>query len=245
MTARRKRSPEVANQDELTLIKGIGEARQQWLRDRLNVVSFQALAALSVEEIEAQLKEDNQIVSRAAIESWIAQAARLAGSSAPRHPAMSRESGWKPVASFVVEFQEHEVEGERRTRVHHVEADKNRMWSGIEHEELCAWMVQQLGGQADQIPEADVEPLAVAESSSVVEVSEVMSSQSIPVGFSEKLQHVLAKAERMRLLALPTITTGAAYQSAQTSSHEHPGGDMSQRLRAVLAKADKLSSLTT
>ena len=42
--------------DDLTVIKGIGEATQRWLREELKVFRLKDLAALSVDEIEAALR---------------------------------------------------------------------------------------------------------------------------------------------------------------------------------------------
>ena len=62
--------------DDLTMIKGIGPARQRWLKESLDVRTFGDLAALSADEIESRLKADRQIASRETIEAWIAQADR-------------------------------------------------------------------------------------------------------------------------------------------------------------------------
>lgn len=237
MTTRRKRNTQQRNQDDLTRINGIGKARQQWLRDKLNVNSLKELAALAPEEIETKLKADNQIVSRPTIESWIVQAAQWA--DIPTR-ITAKDEGWKPIASFVVEFQEYD-EGasvEQRTRVHHVEADKNRMWSGIEYTELCEWMVQQLGGQLRQPAEQNMDSMIEANPQPFVEVGRAASSLS--GAFSEKLQLALAKAERIRLAAMPILATEADFGS--TGSNERPAKELSQQLRAALAKADKLSS---
>lgn len=242
MTTRRNRNTEHGNQDDLTRIKGIGKTRQQWLREKLNVSSLQDLAALSPDKIEAKLKADGQIVSRTTIELWVVQAAQLAGATTP---VMSKDAGWKPIASFVVEFQENEVGSvvpERRTKAHHVEADKNQMWSGIEHEELCAWMVQRLSEVVTPLTEQSVDSTIAIESQPAVETAQAAPSRNAP--FSEKLQQVLAKAERMGLAAMPSIATGSAFQSSRmTYSNELPGRERSQQLRAVLAKADRLSQL--
>ncbi len=127
--------------DDLTVIKGIGPARQKWLRESLDVITFADLAARSVAEIEARLKADNQIASQSTIETWIAQArehaeaARAAetveavtgeqenypaagandsaeGNDGGPAPAKKRKDGWTPFASFVVEFQERGVAGQ-------------------------------------------------------------------------------------------------------------------------------------
>jgi hypothetical protein len=139
--------------DDLTVITGIGPARQQWLRESLNVHTYQDLVALSTAQIEAQLKADGQIASRNAIEGWLHQAQEYAASTRTSSPA--REDGWKPVASFVVEFQTREVEGradELRTAVHHMEEDTGTYWPGIESRKLSQWMLDQIREKAGLEP---------------------------------------------------------------------------------------------
>lgn len=70
-------------QDDLTKIKGIGSVRQQWLRDSFGVLTYRELADLAPEDIESQLKKDNQIASRETIEAWIEEAQRLTAKSKP------------------------------------------------------------------------------------------------------------------------------------------------------------------
>lgn len=119
--------------DDLTEIKGIGQAREKWLSETFGISSFTELAALTVDEIETALKASGKVSSRLEIESWIAQAQTLAVTNAAAQPAEAeREEGesiagsrstqfiarqetlnpaplargaWQPVASFVVEFQ--------------------------------------------------------------------------------------------------------------------------------------------
>ena len=42
--------------DDLTAIMGIGQARQIWFRETLNVQTYRDLAALSIDEIDSRLK---------------------------------------------------------------------------------------------------------------------------------------------------------------------------------------------
>jgi len=157
--------------DDLTAISGIGPARQRWLRESFHVHTYQDLAALSVEEIEARLKADGHIPSRGAIETWLVQAQDLAAKAGQlsmpelqsvdkntvgEANSLAREDGWKPFASFVVEFQTREAEGqakERRTAVHHMEEDTGTYWPGIESKSLCQWMLEQIRGETGLEPE--------------------------------------------------------------------------------------------
>jgi hypothetical protein len=155
--------------DDLTTIKGIGPARQKWLRQSLDVRTFQDLAALSGDEIESQLKAEGRTVLRDEIEEWIAQAqdhvARHLRSDGVVESAIeagveghspAEESAWKPFASFVVEFQARRVASgaeEQRTAVHYVEADRTEVWPGVTGERLWQWMLDQVGEKLYSEPE--------------------------------------------------------------------------------------------
>jgi hypothetical protein len=176
--------------DDLRKVKGIGQAREQWLRDTFNVRTFHDLAALSPDEVELRLKAEGQIVSRHTIEKWISEARRL--DSEAERPALptgekkkpTAREGWKPFASFVVEFQERETETgtSRQTVVHHMEADKSKTWHGIEYRDISDWIAEQLGKEA-------AEPAASPAVAQGFPGPEMM--------FSERLQEVLVKAERL------------------------------------------------
>lgn len=155
--------------DDMTMIRGIGAARQRWLKESLNVRTYQDLAVLSADEIESQLRADGFIPSRKAIEDWLSQARELAARGEANSPP--REDGWKPFASFVVEFQTRDGEGQpvdRRTAVHHMEKDAGTYWAGIQNATLCQWMLDQIRSEAGldreeyEAPEAqpDEEPTA-------------------------------------------------------------------------------------
>ncbi|HEY9834281.1 MAG TPA: hypothetical protein V6D26_27260 [Stenomitos sp.] len=64
--------------DDLTRIKGIGITKQKWLRELLNIHTFQDLAKLSVDEVESRLKKQGHTVSKSEIQGWIAQSQALA-----------------------------------------------------------------------------------------------------------------------------------------------------------------------
>lgn len=151
--------------DDLTIIKGIGPTRQEWLRTSFHIRTYGDLAALSPDEIEAQLKAAGRIAARRAIEAWIAQAQLLAAPVSPGLPhaqaasrpeaataanVPSERNQWDAVASYVVEFQTRLGETlekktqEYRTAVHHMEADVGKAWPGIKTDELCAWMLDQV-----------------------------------------------------------------------------------------------------
>jgi len=155
---------------DLTLIKGIGPARQQWLREAFNVRAFQDLAALTLDEIQAKLRASGQIASRQHIDQWIAQAKQLmitraepsvwlaveAKNNAAIHPPPGNAT-WKPFASFVVEFQTRPLAGQGaqlRTKVHHIEEDTCAHWPGIENQQLVQWMLAQVMESMTHLPPA-------------------------------------------------------------------------------------------
>lgn len=214
--------------DDLTVIKGIGPARQRWFNETLGVRTFQDLAELSANQIESRLKADNQIASRETIEAWIAEARDRAAAAKPTEqpnagpgrieaemPANDeveesdddiagqsaiRKDGWKPLASFVIEFQERPGEDqaiEYRTSVHHMEADTSKEWPGIERDLHCQWMLDQIGDRIGKEPdseerplqEATAERLTVATSPVEVRIAQVHAYQppqaDTPVGSGE------------------------------------------------------------
>jgi len=218
--------------DELTAIKGIGASRQKWLQKTFNVQTYRDLADLSAEEIESRLKAEGKIVSRAEIETWIAQAKHLATSTV-------KDDGWQPIASFVVEFQEHETETgivEQRTRVHHVESDHTQLWAGIEQQALCRWMAEQLGDKAP--PPSLQKPLPVIEEARIEQAAKMEALTVLPTvppfveppDSDSRLEAVLAKVQKL---------TG---QSAPPAPPPPLPVESHRSLQDVLAKVQKLTA---
>ncbi|NDJ77616.1 MAG: hypothetical protein GYB65_15300 [Chloroflexi bacterium] len=200
--------PNDPRHDDLTAIKGIGQARQEWLRQALDIHTYQDLAALAPEALEAQLKDSGKVVSRSDIEMWIEQAQHLAAAQ-PAEDSVPTED-WKPFASFVIEFQRRETaQGiDRRTRVHYMEADHDMTWPEIAPSEPYQWIMDQLGVEAPpshMISESteyeEQEPAAP----SPVEIPEPVLPPAQPPRpseaphplFSAEMREVLAKAERV------------------------------------------------
>jgi hypothetical protein len=163
------------------LLKGIGPARQRWLRETLNVRTYRDLADLSIDELESRLKDVGQIPSRSDIARWIAQAQELAAAAelAPESelgPVKPEDSGegarpagmeaeWMPFASFVVEFQSRNVEGrvaEHRTTAHHMETHADADWPGLESVKLSQWMLEQIRDKVLSTEEELFEPIPPA-----------------------------------------------------------------------------------
>jgi hypothetical protein len=142
---------------ELHEISGIGPARARWLEESLNVRTLQDLAALSPQEVERRLKRaGGNKPPRSTIEAWVAEAQKHLAEedsepSVPGRPKSRRKETWKPVASFVVEFQSRagseasEPPAARwRTAAHHVEEDQDEAWPGWDFGALGRWMADQL-----------------------------------------------------------------------------------------------------
>ena len=143
--------------DDLTRIKGISKVRQEWFAESLQVVTFQELANLLPEEVQQTFKQQGKGVSLRSIESWIAQAQEFAAEATEPAPTQAlvnvktspplmisnRKEGWKPFASFVIEFQKSEA-GAYQTMAHFMEKDLGKRWSGIEAMQVCTWMQDRL-----------------------------------------------------------------------------------------------------
>ena len=184
--------------DDLTIVKGIGEKRQQWLQEALGIFTYQGLANLSVNEIESQLKADGHVASRNVIEGWIEQARELTSlvdanpqkSSGdvvetvdPKADLSKGKRSWSPFASFVVEFQTRLVAGleEQRTTVHYMEEDTNAVWPGVEQEQLCRWMKGQAGEKVR--PKSNEDNIDIPED--VGDVSELGEKKPVRVEIKE------------------------------------------------------------
>lgn len=144
--------------DDLTVINGIGPARQEWLINKFGIRSFSDLAAISPDKILAGLKEDGLFASRGEVEKWVAKAAAFAEAE-PRCPP----GDWAPFASFVVEFQARPGKDgaeEYCTTVQHMESEIEQKWQGIETGELCRWMQERV---VPQVVEVKPLPQAAAE----------------------------------------------------------------------------------
>jgi hypothetical protein len=149
----------MGNSEELSEVPGIGSARARWLEATFGVRTLQDLANLAPQDIERKLKAESRMpVSRKMIESWIAEAQKRAAqeehepAAAVSRKGTNDEPAWKPVASFVTEFQAEIDEGfgrRWRTTVHYLEKDENETWAGIEGARLCDWMIQQLRRAVD------------------------------------------------------------------------------------------------
>lgn len=190
--------------DILSAIKGIGEATERSLNESLGVRTYEDLAACSIDDIEAGLKSSGRNTSRNQIEEWLAQARELAGipTRLPRRgerPGREQESaerqsefgevGWKPIATFVVEFQSR-TDGngveEQRTMCQQHETAKEETWPGIDCQRTCEWMLAQIEEHptplSEERPSLEMPTVAVPVSAATEEPSaDARSAGSPPV----------------------------------------------------------------
>lgn len=175
-----------ASYDDLTVIQGIGEARQNWIRDSFDVRTYADLAALSVDEIAAQLKKDHKLVAAGVIEDWIAQANQLARQA-------GEQGKWTVLATFVVVFEDDGAEN-HRTMVHHMESDRTEQWTGSEPHKVGDWISAQLGTKLQKPPEITPEPVQEPEPI----VPENLTPPARQITSHDRLQELLAKLDALK-----------------------------------------------
>jgi hypothetical protein len=222
--------------DDLTAIKGIREARQQWFRDTMKVHTYRDLAALSVDGIESGLKAEKQFPSRSMIAAWIAQAKALAEAVEQQMPVVKRQvvsasPSWTSQASFVIEFQvlKHgDGSHEQRMTIHHIETDKNNIWWGIEPEEAIRWMLAEAGIEVTVKP--IVEPAAL---------TPVQTASAYQSNYSGKLQQILAKSQQLSQSALPSEALATEHTASQVANAPSRPTGFSDRMQEVLARTQR------
>lgn len=136
----------MAENEPIERIDGIGPARARALQSSLGVASLDDLAHHDPDDIERAIKATGAVgVSRADIESWVAQAQDLiaAESTARVHPSASLDDGM-PVASFVIEAQAREADDDDepvQIHAHYVEGDQTEILPGLQPERLAEWIM--------------------------------------------------------------------------------------------------------
>lgn len=147
--------------DDLATIGDMDEHARRLLSADHNIRTFSDLLATSVSHLEAIFSgAGRRDVTRAQIQRWLALAAQSMDETVAYEPASEidregavKDNGWRPFATFVVEFQEY-LNGETtyRTTIHHIQSDRGHAWSSIEDAQIHAWMIEQVG--ADYKPPA-------------------------------------------------------------------------------------------
>lgn len=219
--------------DDFTVIRGIGQTRQQWLRETFDVYTFADLAALSAEAIEAQFKAEKKVIARSEIEGWLREAQKRASVNNPERETSSPNENWRTLATFEIVFEEQTAQDGsvlRRTTVHHMEADETRTWPQIEQPGLLSWMMTRLGTLEDAQNDAATAP-----------------SSPIEGVFSARLEQMIAKAQMLthRSASTPAADTGSV-KSVMAAKMQPPEdqetlvNSISPRLRQVIAKVRSL-----
>lgn len=131
--------------DDLSVISGIGPARQHWLSESLGINTFRGLALLSVTRAIEKLQADGHKISASELEHWIAAAQEKL-----QEKQDNPDKGWKPVAVFVLEFSKQSNIDETmvyRTIVHDMQGDISKKWAGLEGEQAFCWILHTLNKQ--------------------------------------------------------------------------------------------------
>ncbi len=231
--------------DDLTKIKGIKAARQQWFQETFGVYKYADLAALTPDAIEAQLKAEGHPIALSEIERWLAQAQEFAVTkeTAPRM-LPQRQSNlpdktkvWQRIAIFTVEFRELTAADQSKTYetvAQRMESDTEETWSGktwpgIENKELCAWMLKQVADRVQQkSPESGpaaskpTPALAIPVTITQVRIFQPINAAS-PVAIGEAEQPIQGVITGVQPFALETTfqlgTSDATNVSLQTIYH--------------------------
>ncbi|HEY9751857.1 MAG TPA: hypothetical protein V6C46_02815 [Coleofasciculaceae cyanobacterium] len=142
--------------NEFARIQGLSAAMQRWLRETFNVETVQNLADLSVNRVLSRLEDEGKTFSREQVEHWISQAQTFAAA----------QTSWQPFATFVVSLQSQQTGGQtqQRTIAYFVEADRRKIWSGIECNGVYELMLDQLKQVFQLEPEAVAANTPIAES---------------------------------------------------------------------------------
>lgn len=150
----------VEQADKFRIIPGIGEAREKWLQETFNVYTFQALASLTVSQIEDELKQAPSAISRKVerddIVAWLYEARKL---SVPKSNKKG-EAEWHKAAFIIVEFQTRANAAgtlEAQTTVFDMVSEQGDKWSGHNIDELSKWMAG-LAQQITKSPSKEIVP---------------------------------------------------------------------------------------
>jgi len=161
--------------NEFAHIEGLGPAMRRWLRESFHIYTIADLANLSVELVLSRLRDEEKNFCRRDIERWIQQAQSFVAHQTP----------WHTFATFVVSLQSRQIGGqtEQRTTAYFLEADRRKIWSGIECHGAYELMLDQLKQAFHLEPEVKV-PMS-SESMSESKLSDSASTPS-EINLSER-----------------------------------------------------------
>jgi hypothetical protein len=148
--------------NEFAKIEGLGSVMLRWLRESFNVDTVADLANLSVNLVVARLRDEEKPFCQGEIERWIEQAKEFTVA----------QSSWQTFATFIVSLQFRQMgeQTEQRTTAYFLEADRKKIWSGIECHGVYELMRDQLQQTFQIEPEGIVQmETEIDDQSTVVE----------------------------------------------------------------------------
>ncbi|MCI0561482.1 MAG: hypothetical protein MN733_23590 [Nitrososphaera sp.] len=158
-----------SKKDDFKVIKGVGEALDEWLRASFNVHTYAELAKLPARELRSRAFHDDVGLTSSKIKEILDEAKKLAEASqspAPesgkpvsptaeeRPAALKKENEWKEFATFIINIERKVVgdrEEKRTTISHHDTEGKAGPWPGIQVDQACRWMLERLGEEEVEI----------------------------------------------------------------------------------------------
>ena len=180
--------------NEFAKIENLEPSMRQWLRETFQVVTLKDLANLSVNPVFFRLEDEDKGIPRREVESWIAQAKEF----------VAGETSWQTFATFVVSLQSRQIgeQIDQRTIAYYLEADKRKIWSGIEHDGVCKLMLDQLEPESPMSPLLQAKAIETSEStleddsdSSTDLVSKSTTDGESDLGETHEASEVVAEGE--------------------------------------------------
>lgn len=143
--------------DDLTTIQGLGTRHRQVLIEKLQVTNYEELASADPEAIFEAMVRIRPRPTLQRIRLWKEQARRLRGQAVVEDP------GWERAATFVLSFEQRQVESsqERRLVIQQTELELEQPWSSWpdwDCSAICDWLRQRVGGSKPVGPVDAPEP---------------------------------------------------------------------------------------
>lgn len=230
--------------DDLTVIKGIKETRQQLLRKALNIHTYDALAEASAAVVLAAFRAEGQPVTLASVEAWIAEAARLASTRAAQKREASKPSSagdeWQPLGLFFVEFQgrrDPTRTPEYRTKIHHMETDTDDYLSGLDAADAWMVMAEKLSAEAPHLAAAMRTTVSAPGTTQTIDKVETPPAPDTATAPEARLHEVLARLQSLvQGESMPPTIAAAAPQASAHAETAHAHEAENSQLQRYLEK---------
>ena len=211
--------------DDLTVIDGIGAARQRWLREALHVATYADLAALPAHAISKRLRDEGKLAADAEIERWLAQA-RCHAQPEERAEKTHVEGAQREtvLGRFLVVFHDADPTDENAgtcISIRHLDKAACVAWPEFNAGRMANWMLSELGDTASER----------------IRTHDAGHNRAF---FSRELEQAIGKTRR--------LAGDADWQGAVEPARESdPGLDAlySDRLRQVMCKVNRLAASST